>query len=114
MGEEGLCFCLQHLTPTNLRAVIMVCRESPVKLSRGTSAERWNRAGCGQYKVRGEEGSFTNSTACQPGRQGREGCFEKLKGGKERKLPSCVVILGITILGKSWRVAMPKLSFLFS
>lgn len=54
VGEEGLCICLQHLTPTNLRAVIMVCRESPAKLSRGMSAERWNRAGCGQYEVRGE------------------------------------------------------------
>lgn len=109
VGEEGLCICLQHLTPTNLRAVIMVCRESPAKLSQGTSAERWNRAGCGQYEVRGEKGSFTNSATCQPGRQGREGFFKKLEDGKERKQLSRIVILG-----KFLRVATYKLSFLCS
>lgn len=92
VGEEGLCTCLQHLTPTNLRAVIMVCRESPAKLSQGTSAKRWNRVGCGQYEVRGEKRCFANSTTCQPGRQGREGFFKKLEDGKERRQPTFVIL----------------------
>lgn len=57
-----------HLSATpnsDLRAMIMVCRESPTKLSQGISTERWNREGCGQYEVRGEKESFTNGTACQ-------------------------------------------------
>lgn len=80
--------------PTNLGAVIKVCRESPAKLSQGTRL-RGGTVGCGQYEVRGGKGSFPNSTTCQTGRQGREGFFKKLGDGKEKwkeKKLSCIVI----------------------
>lgn len=57
MGKEGFCICLQHLT--DLRAMIMVCRESSAKLSQGT----------GMLAVQGERRKRDHLQTGKPARQ---------------------------------------------